>query len=56
MKVKISEPNEKISIEDIRDLENKYNISLHKDYIDFLLETNGGNVDSECYFSTTKKN
>jgi hypothetical protein len=55
MKVKISEPNEKITIEDIRDLENKYKIYLHQDYIDFLLETNGGNVDINCYFITKKR-
>ncbi|MFN4151256.1 MAG: SMI1/KNR4 family protein [Candidatus Sericytochromatia bacterium] len=55
MKVKISKPNEKISIEDIRYLENKYKISLHKDYIYFLLETNGGNVDINCYFITKKR-
>lgn len=50
MKVLIDDPNEKIGLEDIKKFEKKFKLALPKDYIDFLLESNGGDVPVSCLF------
>lgn len=42
-------PYTKISLEDIKLMEKKYNITIPKDYLDFLIEYNGVYVD--CYYN-----
>ena len=44
MRVQIKKPNEKISLEEVKAFEKKYRVLLPQDYIDFLLEFNGGDV------------
>lgn len=42
MKLEIIKENDNITIKDIEDIENKYNVFFPNDYKDFLLENNGG--------------
>lgn len=42
MKIEIVEPNEKVSIEEINDLESRFDFKFPDDYKEFLLQYNGG--------------
>lgn len=42
MKIEVVEPNEKVSIEEINQIENRFDFKFPDDYKKFLLEFNGG--------------
>ena len=45
MKPEIIDPHCEVLLEDIKSIEFKHNIKLPQDYIDFILENNGGDPD-----------
>lgn len=55
MKLQIIEKNNQIFIEDIKELESKYNILLSDEYKEFLLNINGGKPNSNMAFNSIDK-
>ena len=50
MTVKVTDPAEPISLDEIKEAEKRMGLTLPKDYRDFLLESNAGRPEQPCVF------
>lgn len=55
MRLQINESNKKISLDEINKFQKRWKISLPSEYIDFMLESNGGISEYSCLFKSKQK-